>query len=131
WSRSGWTCLVRPSNASRMPTTGSSSRWAVPSAEAPVHLGVELGERVEALLEGRVRREQRREAGPRGERGGEVEGVEVLRRAQVARRDAGHLARDLDERVGEQLGLADQDRPGAVSRELAVARERADEDEAD
>ena len=68
---------------------------------------------------------------PVGQGRGEVEGVEVLGRAQVPGRDPRHLAGHLDQGRGEQRRSPDEDGPRAVGGQLAVARQRHREQEAD
>src|SRR6266853_1925391 len=95
-SRFGGTGLVRPSSVSRKPT-------AISLASCAELLG-DLVQLAQALLQRRMRREDRRQAelpAPPGERGREVESIQRLGRPQVLRRDSGHVAGDLHQRAGQ------------------------------
>src|SRR6185312_4336965 len=117
-SSAGWASLRLPVRMSRKPTPARRS------AGRALQLGLVAGQRLQAGLDRRVGREQRGDR--RLDLGREdVEGGQLARRRpQVALRDLVHLVRDLDQRRGQRARAAGDDRRAAVGGELAVARER-------
>src|SRR5437763_1498435 len=91
------------------------------------HLAGDFGEPLQPLVERRMRGEHARHALLDTCRDDE-ERVHRLDLAQVALRDAEHLARDLLKRAHQVLGRACDQRRPAVGCELAVARDREDQD---
>src|SRR5579875_3366059 len=106
-SRLALTGLLRPRRVSSRPMA------ALPGSGL-VELGLEAGQLLQALLQGGVGREQRRDARPPAQCRGEVEGVEVLGGPKVAGGDPAHLPRHLDQGGRQQRGPADEDRTRAT-----------------
>src|SRR5262245_36495708 len=106
------------------------ARRPKPLRDRAAHLAGDLGEALEPLLGRRVRREELRDALADVGRHDE-EGVHRLDLPQVALRDPSHVARDALERAHQVLRSPRDDRRAAVGRELAVARDGADEQEAE
>src|SRR5690242_13978316 len=117
----GFATLVRPSSPSRNPMRRGLER---------LELALELAQLLQPGLERRMVGDERREAALQT-RGDDEELVQALGHAHVLLRDAAHRAGDLDERGGEARGRLGEDGRAAVGRELAVARERPDEEKRD
>src|ERR1700744_1670908 len=95
-----------------------------------LELGLEPGQRGEPLLERWVVGEEVHHRFLRA-RGDDEEGAHAFGGAHVAGGGAFDLAADLHERGGERRGAAGEHGGAAISGELAVARERAQQQEGD
>src|SRR3954468_3099476 len=118
-SRAGPASFFLPRRTSRRPTPGLRDR--------STHFSGDLGECLESLLERRMRHEEGLRAFLDRRRDDEKR-IHCLDLTQVALGDPEDVARDLLERTHQMLGCAgDQGRP-TIRGELAVARDREDQD---
>src|SRR5580693_221943 len=118
WSGAGPLTSWRPVNMSRRPTFSGGA----------LQLGLQPAERVQALLERGVVRENVHQGLLRSGRDDE-EGAHAFGLAQVLTGDTFHRAADLEQRRGKRAGPAGEHRRATVGGELAVARERLKEQE--
>src|SRR4051794_18553666 len=119
-SRAGPASFLRPSRTSLRPNA-ALERYRL------AQLAGDLGECGEPLLERRVGHEELAPDALHRRRDDE-EGVHALDVAQIALRDAEHVARDLLQRAHQMLWRARDQRRAAVGRELPVPRDREDQD---
>src|SRR5207244_3332405 len=109
----------RPMRMSRRPTSGGA-----------LQLGLEALQRGQALLQRRVVCEEVQERFLRAS-GHDEEGVHPFSPAQILARDPFDRAADLYQRRGQGARAAGEHGGAAVGGELAVARERAQQEEGD
>src|SRR6185295_3071951 len=121
-SGAGPLTLRLPSSASRKPMP--------PSLRGALQLGLQAREGLDALLHRRVGGEEVVDR-VLHTGGDDVEGVHLRMGAQVGLRDALHRPADLQQRRGQGARAAGDDRGAAVGRELAVARQRLQQEERD
>src|SRR6266550_1685100 len=121
------TASIRMLSARSRPDSLRLTARLYPLRNGTAHLARDLAQPGQPLLERRVRGEQRR--GPLLDaRRDDEERVHRLDLTQIALRDPEHLARDLLQRAHQVLGRAGDQRRAAVGGELAVARDREDQD---